>query len=65
MLINVLCPPDRINLPLRGYDKHGRKVILQRQALADPNVYKPEVAMRVNTMISEAMVIKEDFQMQV
>ncbi len=52
-------------LPLPGYDKHGRKVILQRLSLIDPTRCKPEDAMRVNAMITETFFEQADFQSQV
>eukprot|EP00095_Tigriopus_kingsejongensis_P010031 snap_masked-scaffold231_size243715-processed-gene-1.8 protein:Tk10031 transcript:snap_masked-scaffold231_size243715-processed-gene-1.8-mRNA-1 annotation:"hypothetical protein DAPPUDRAFT_200654" len=55
-----------MNIPLRGYDKKGRKVILNRTAPPDSLKYSPEEVMRANMMITSAMVLKEiDFQAQV
>jgi len=40
-------------LPLRGYDKHGRGVVLMRNGASDPNISKQEDEFKVSTMIME------------
>jgi len=40
-------------LPLRGYDKHGRGVVLMRNGVSDPNTSKQEDEFKVSTMIME------------
>lgn len=40
-------------LPLRGYDKHGRGVVLMRNGASDPNTSKQEDEFKVSTMIME------------
>lgn len=48
---------------LPGYDKHGRKVILQRLSLVDPSKYSPETVQRVVYMTMESgMQDTTDFQ---
>ena len=41
-------------LPLPGYDKQGRKVILMRSGLSDPNIMKKDDEFKTSTMVMEA-----------
>ena len=41
-------------LPLPGYDKQGRKVILMRAGLSDPNTMKKDDEFKTSTMVMEA-----------
>jgi len=40
-------------LPLNGYDRHGRRIILMRAALSDPNTMKKEDEFKTSTMVME------------
>merc|ERR1719341_1266981 len=40
-------------LPLKGYDRHGRRVILMRAGGSDPNTMKKEEEFKVSTMVME------------
>jgi len=42
-----------IYLPLRGYDKHGRRVVLMRNGSSDPSTMKIEDTFKVSTMVME------------
>ena len=37
----------RVNIMLPGYDRHGRRVFVQRLSIADPAEYKPADVMKV------------------
>ena len=41
-------------LPLPGYDRQGRKVVLMRGGLGDPNTMKKDDEFKTSTMIMEA-----------
>ena len=41
-------------LPLPGYDKHGRKVVLMRAGPSDPDTMKKDDEFKTSTMIMEA-----------
>jgi len=42
-----------IYIPLPGYDKHGRKVIVMRGGLSDPNTMKKDDEFKASTMLME------------
>ena len=52
-------------MPLPGYDKHGRKVLLQRFAVTDPNKATFDDIMRVNSMQTEVLLKDPDLQTSV
>ena len=55
-----------MNIPLKGFDKHGRRVILLRQSVADPDKYSMVDNFRTSMMINElAMKDASDYQGQV
>ena len=41
-------------LPLPGYDRHGRKVIVMRGGLSDPDTMKKDDEFKTSTMVMEA-----------
>ena len=57
----------RFNVPLKGYDKNGRKVIILRSAVADPNKMTMADNFKTSMMLNE-LAMKDpskDFQAQV
>jgi len=52
-----------IHIVLPGYDRHGRKVVVQRLSLVDPSRVGPDDSIRVTSMISE-LVFKEPSDLQ-
>ena len=42
-----------VYLPLRGYDRHGRRVILMKNGSSDPSTMKTEDGFKVSTMVME------------
>jgi len=53
-----------VYLPLPGYDRHGRRVVIMRNSKADPNTMKPETGFKVSTMIM-TRALEGDVQAQV
>eukprot|EP00090_Calanus_glacialis_P005758 TRINITY_DN14460_c0_g1_i1.p1 TRINITY_DN14460_c0_g1~~TRINITY_DN14460_c0_g1_i1.p1 ORF type:complete len:328 (-),score=102.47 TRINITY_DN14460_c0_g1_i1:46-993(-) len=47
-------------LPLKGYDRHGRRVILMRAGGSDPNTMKKEDEFKVSTMVMEHAMDGDD-----
>ena len=43
-----------IYIPLPGYDRHGRKVIVMRGGLSDPDTMKKDDEFKASTMVMEA-----------
>ena len=54
-----------LSVPIAGYDKHGRKVIIQRYNLADPSKAQPEEVIRAGQLILDVSLKKLDYQAQV
>ena len=57
----------RFNVPLKGYDKNGRKVIILRSSVADPNKVTMADNFKTSMMLNE-LAMKDpskDFQAQV
>ena len=46
-------PQIRINVPLRGYDKHGRKVMVFQGSKTDPSKHSLDDQMRFSCMVAE------------
>ncbi len=54
-----------MNVALPGYDKKGRKVVVQRFNIADPKRFTPDELMRVSCMITDIWVKNADKQTEV
>ncbi len=54
-----------MNVTLPGYDKKGRKVVVQRFNIADPKRFTPDELMRVSSMITDIWMKNADKQTEV
>ncbi len=50
---------------LPGYDKHGRRVFVQRLSIADPSVYKPSEVLKASLMVGDITIHNATFQTEV
>ena len=49
-------------IPLPGYDKHGRKVFINKDTSIDANVYPLPSRIRIFVMTMEVLMRDPDFQ---
>ena len=52
----LLMSPFRPNVPLRGYDKHGRKVFVIRSSYVDHEKVQMSESIRVGLMTNELLM---------
>ncbi len=50
---------------LPGYDRHGRRVFVQRLSIADPSLYKPADVLKVSLMVGDVTIENATYQTEV